>query len=136
MGKRIAGWAAVASLASAIAGVLPVLIAAPAWAHVDPNMPASGPSVAGPTTVLPYGQSQLVGAASGDTGWYLVALALGVVVLAVAVGAAYLAVRQPRRPGVAGPWLPPRPASVLPARPERDIPDARVPGTAELAAVR
>lgn len=135
MGKRIAGWAAVASLASAIAGVLPVLIAAPAWAHVDPNMPASGPSVAGPTTVLPYGQSQLAGAASGDTGWYLVALALGVVVLAVTAGAAYLAVR-PRRPGVAGPWLPPRPATGLPAGPELDIPDPRVPGTAELAAVR
>ncbi len=86
---------------TAVIGVgISVMVAGPAWAHVDPNVPVGGQSVAGPSTVARYGQAVSSGqeSAGGGVAWYLAAAVVGVLIMS----AVWAGLRVLRRRQIAG----------------------------------
>ncbi len=85
MTKRVGLGCSGAAIA-VMAGVLELVAAIPAYAHVDPLVPVPGASVARPTTVPPYGQTHVVTstATGGATSW-LPLVVVGAALLGVAL---------------------------------------------------
>ncbi len=69
-----------------MAGSLALVKAAPAAAHVDPNAPVSGPSVAGQSAVRQFGEavSTKAAAGTGASAWWQLAAVVVVVVTVLA----------------------------------------------------
>jgi len=90
MGTRFGLRFVVAPAAWMVAGVVGFMAAAPAYAHVDPNAPVAGSSLARASSVAPYGQARGAAVASasysGDTVWLLMTAALVGTALLVAAG--------------------------------------------------
>ncbi len=88
MEKRFGLRLVVAPAAWMVAGIVGLLAAAPAYAHVDPNVPVAGPSLASASSVSPYGQARWAGVASashsGVTLWPLFAALVGAGLLVAA----------------------------------------------------
>lgn len=79
MERRLCARWAGASTIWLVTGASALATAAPASAHVDPNIPVAGPSLAGQSTVPQYGQALWARSASGSGrgSWWLMAAALG-----------------------------------------------------------
>jgi len=94
----------VASAAWMVAGLTGLIAGAPAYAHVDPNSPVAGPSVARATTVSPYGQAAGASAShSGGTLWLLAGVLVGAGLLMVAACQMWRSANRRRAAGEGGP---------------------------------